>query len=439
MEFENLIKDFDIFLAILKENEDNLQESNTFIASSLDRHFSESNQKKWQAIVKWILSQDLICTNNLCETHELFSTLRKKAEIFLTSKDRIEYSLDTFGVYRNDSYEHTPYTYTKSGYLALEQVFDSKKHCRWFNQSYEILNNTDEIVKYLLEYGQKDDNSNYTMVFDNTIQVKLDYHNINNFTIFYNIINNNQCNTEYDSISEPELESEFLSESYYSEEYNSENVSLTCYDIDSLSSSVRSNPKAPPPLLFFQQPEISDDTINTASHRLMKIQRVENDTFNAFPMTETEYTGPITYYYYPEFNPLYKQDSFAIAQKYYDECFSWSPDVNKSDKKNIQDFLEKAGYFSYILAHQMPVKRGNSSILELIVKNLANQKGIILPLNFKNNNIGWDFKAFTTPSIKQYATWYAENVYELNDITLNEKYSEQFTSEFSIGESLTLR
>lgn len=100
----------------------------------------------------------------------------------------------------------------------------------------------------------------------------------------------------------------------------------------------------------------------------------------------------------------YFQVQFELIDPYFQACFNWEP------TQDINDFLVNAGKLAYSLARLQPVGRGNSAIVEWMVRGLAEAKNIELG-PFNHNELGWDFKAFLTPDINVYAQWFAEKAF----------------------------
>ncbi|QMT61473.1 hypothetical protein [Legionella sp. PC997] len=110
----------------------------------------------------------------------------------------------------------------------------------------------------------------------------------------------------------------------------------------------------------------------------------------------------------------YFQVQFELIQPYFQDCIEWTPD------QDIKEFLKSAGKLAYSLARLQPVGRGNSAIVEWMVRGLAHEKNIELG-PFNHNELGWDFKAFLTPNIDDYAQWFAEKAFTGYVLTHNEE------------------
>ncbi|KTD70883.1 hypothetical protein [Legionella tucsonensis] len=100
----------------------------------------------------------------------------------------------------------------------------------------------------------------------------------------------------------------------------------------------------------------------------------------------------------------YFQVQFELIDPYFQACFNWE------STQDVNDFLVNAGKLAYSLARLQPVGRGNSAIVEWMVRGLAQAKNIELG-PFNHDELGWDFKAFLTPDINVYAQWFAEKAF----------------------------
>ncbi|HAU1320201.1 TPA: hypothetical protein F8R96_04525 [Legionella pneumophila] len=101
----------------------------------------------------------------------------------------------------------------------------------------------------------------------------------------------------------------------------------------------------------------------------------------------------------------YFKVQFELIEPYFQACLVWEP------SEGMNQFLENAGKIAYILARMQPVGRGNSAIVEWMIRGLAQTKNIELgPFN-PDEKIGWDFKAFLTPQMQDYAHWFSEKAF----------------------------
>lgn len=108
----------------------------------------------------------------------------------------------------------------------------------------------------------------------------------------------------------------------------------------------------------------------------------------------------------------YFKVQFELLEPYFQSCLAWEP----SD--GIDQFLLNAGKLAYSLARMQPVGRGNSAIVEWLIRGLARAKNIELGVFNHNEHIGWDFKAFLTPEMQDYADWFSKKAFvdsRLND------------------------
>lgn len=100
----------------------------------------------------------------------------------------------------------------------------------------------------------------------------------------------------------------------------------------------------------------------------------------------------------------YFQVQFELIEPYFQACCDWD------SSQDIKEFLINAGKLAYRLAQLQPVGRGNSAIVEWMIRGLAKEKNIELG-PFNHDELGWDFKAFFTPDINVYADWFSEKAF----------------------------
>ncbi|KTD20213.1 LidE [Legionella lansingensis] len=101
----------------------------------------------------------------------------------------------------------------------------------------------------------------------------------------------------------------------------------------------------------------------------------------------------------------YFQVQFALIEPYFQACLNWE------SHQGLKKFLVNAGKLAHSLALLQPVGRGNSAIVEWMIRGIARTKGIELgPFNH-SEKIGWDFKAFLTPEMQDYANWFSEKAF----------------------------
>ncbi|MGQ3887403.1 hypothetical protein ACQUW5_00040 [Legionella sp. CNM-1927-20] len=96
---------------------------------------------------------------------------------------------------------------------------------------------------------------------------------------------------------------------------------------------------------------------------------------------------------------------FQLLEPYFIACLDWHP------TQGVEQFLINAGKLCYGLARLQPVGRGNSAIVEWLIRALAQAKNIELSAFNPTEGIGWDFKAFLTVDMESYAQWFAKNAF----------------------------
>lgn len=97
---------------------------------------------------------------------------------------------------------------------------------------------------------------------------------------------------------------------------------------------------------------------------------------------------------------------YFSAQALYDDLLDWKPG------DDINDFMTCAAKFSYFMTHCFFVRRGMAAITEWIIRGVALHHGIFLG-DFKEDNIGWSWRALITPDINEYINWYRENCFDI--------------------------
>lgn len=101
----------------------------------------------------------------------------------------------------------------------------------------------------------------------------------------------------------------------------------------------------------------------------------------------------------------YFQVQFEMMEPYFQACLNWD------SSQGVNEFLVNAGKLAHSLARLQPVGRGNSAIVEWMIRGLAQAKRIDLGVFNASEKIGWDFKAFLTPDIQEYAKWFSEKAF----------------------------
>lgn len=111
--------------------------------------------------------------------------------------------------------------------------------------------------------------------------------------------------------------------------------------------------------------------------------------------------------FYADVNKYDRFGDFALANRYYLALLNGPGSGSEKNKL----FLENAGRLAHLLAHLLPVSRGNASIVEWMLRGLAFKNGIDLgPFNY-SEKVGWDFKAFFNTDREEYAKWFCESAF----------------------------
>lgn len=113
----------------------------------------------------------------------------------------------------------------------------------------------------------------------------------------------------------------------------------------------------------------------------------------------------------------YFKVQFELIDPIFEACQAWDP----SD--DVHQFLLDAGKLAYLLARMQPVGRGNSAVVEWMIRGLAKANNIELGLFNQNEKIGWDFKAFLTADIGEYAKWFANKAFEYSAVHQGNQFS----------------
>ncbi|VVC75570.1 hypothetical protein AQUSIP_08600 [Aquicella siphonis] len=140
------------------------------------------------------------------------------------------------------------------------------------------------------------------------------------------------------------------------------------------------------------------------------------------PRTRIQVEHPMTPFdFMYEGKTEYMEDKFREMDDHFKACLGWTSD------KSVEDFLVNAGALAHILARMQPVGRGNSAIVEWMIRGLAAAVGIELGAFNYETKIGWDFKAFLTPVRADYANWFAKNAF------VSARYQAEFKVENESG------
>lgn len=159
---------------------------------------------------------------------------------------------------------------------------------------------------------------------------------------------------------------------------------------------------------------------------LNEIKRAFDKTSELPPLSELSIksTSPLEFNLdYPAFSSKDLVIHYIFAQKYYTNLLNWD------EGKGLDDFLENAAKLSYLLAHRLPFQRGTSSIVEWMIKGIAEYKGLKnFPMkvyeNIEGEELNWSWRALIEPDIKDYIQWYSLQAKQLG-LTLADASAEQ--------------
>jgi len=101
----------------------------------------------------------------------------------------------------------------------------------------------------------------------------------------------------------------------------------------------------------------------------------------------------------------YMADKFKDIEPVFQACIKWTPE------NGIDSFLKNIGRLAHFFAQNQLVGKGNSAIVEWMMRGLAKHVGIELGAFNYDEKIGWDFKAFLTPNRDDYAEWFAKKAF----------------------------
>ncbi len=110
---------------------------------------------------------------------------------------------------------------------------------------------------------------------------------------------------------------------------------------------------------------------------------------------------------YANINKYDQQGNYQIAEHYFDNLLK----INTDTKEGRAAFLKELGRLNHLMAHLLPVKRGNAGICEWIMRAIAFKKGIELGEFNREEILAWDFKALVTPNREEYANWFAKKAF----------------------------
>jgi hypothetical protein len=109
-----------------------------------------------------------------------------------------------------------------------------------------------------------------------------------------------------------------------------------------------------------------------------------------------------------EYTPVNNEtmkEYYKILDIYYKNCLNWCMD------DSIEEYLNNAARLSFLLAHILPIRQGNSAVVEWMLRAIAFRNGLDMGFFNHAENISWDFKAVLTPNLKDYIHWYTKKLF----------------------------
>lgn len=109
-----------------------------------------------------------------------------------------------------------------------------------------------------------------------------------------------------------------------------------------------------------------------------------------------------------EYAPVNHEDMkeyYKILDRYYKKLLNWTP------VDSISAYLTIAAKLSWLLSHLLPIKHGNSAVIEWMLRAIAFKNGLYLGYFNLLEDISWDFKAILTPNPHVYSKWYINKLF----------------------------
>jgi hypothetical protein len=122
--------------------------------------------------------------------------------------------------------------------------------------------------------------------------------------------------------------------------------------------------------------------------------------------------------------PAILQNSIENKIEKVQPLFEKLMELNPHDDINL--FMRKLGELSYHLYRILPLRRGTASIVDWLIRGIAESKQLELG-HRKTNDLPQDFQAFLTKSPDEYANWFAQNAFVA--VKLQEKLAHPSTIE----------
>lgn len=127
-------------------------------------------------------------------------------------------------------------------------------------------------------------------------------------------------------------------------------------------------------------------------------------TIELYEFVERPNSDLIRIEYAPVNNESMKE-YYKILDIYYKNLLNWRPD------DLIEMYLSHAARLSFLLAHILPIRQGNSAVVEWMLRAIAYRNGLDLGYFNLAEDISWDFKAILTPNPKDYIRWYEKKLF----------------------------
>ena len=96
-------------------------------------------------------------------------------------------------------------------------------------------------------------------------------------------------------------------------------------------------------------------------------------------------------------------------------------------KTDIEKYLFSAAKLSFLLAHILPIRQGNSAVVEWMLRAIAFKNGLEIGFFNLAEDISWDFKAILTPNQNDYIEWCVKKLFVDNALVDIKDPSRLFT------------
>jgi len=119
---------------------------------------------------------------------------------------------------------------------------------------------------------------------------------------------------------------------------------------------------------------------------------------------------------------------YQILNHYYQRLLNW----RRED--GIEKYFVNAAKLSFLLAHILPIRQGNSAVVEWMVRAIAFKNGLEIGFFNLAEDISWDFKAILTPNQQDYIDWYVKKLFVGNALVDKKDASRLFTFKRPVSE-----